>query len=83
MEAVKNYQVPLLESNMDLLKNMTGETVAKTALERSVEWVLNKKPCMEAALEAAKEYVAVRNCGHAGDEGEEIIKQINKALEEK
>jgi hypothetical protein len=80
MTPVKNYQVPLIESNMDLLKKITGKTVAKSALEKSVEWTLNRMPRMQAALEAAREYIAIKNMGHTGAEGEEILKQIDKAL---
>jgi len=79
MEVVKNYQVPLIESNMDLLKNITGESVAKTALEKSVEWMLNRKPRMEAALMAAKTFLETQSLLSKS----QVIEKINDALEEK
>lgn len=78
MEIVKNYQVPLIESNMVLLKQMTGETVSKAAIEKSVEWTLNRRSRMEVALQAARDYISVKNIGSSGAEA--IIKQIDEAL---
>jgi len=82
MESVKNYQVPLIESNMDLLKKMTGEDVAKAALEKAVSNTLIRIPRMQAALEAAKDYISMKVMGSAGVDGDAVIKQIDEALKE-
>lgn len=43
MEKIHNYQVQLLESDMEDLKQKTGTKGPKAALEKAVEWALERE----------------------------------------
>lgn len=43
MERIRNYQVQLLEKDMEKLKIKTGTKGPKSALEKAVEWALERE----------------------------------------
>lgn len=43
MEKIRNYQIQMLESDMEKLKKKTGKGESKSALEKAVEWALERE----------------------------------------
>ena len=81
---IVHAQTVLLEDTLEKLKEKSRKQNTKDALSVAVDHYLAcSADEMRDALKAAQQYIAVKNMGSAGTEGEGIQKQISKALEEK